>query len=269
MADPRYIFITGGASGIGRAVAEYFAARGWMVGLADINARGLDETAALLPVGCASTHLLDVRSREQWEQALADFAARSGGRIDVLFNNAGVGIGGLLEANTPDEVDMLIDVNFKGVVLGAQVAYPYLKATPGSCLLNTASAAGIYGSAGLSIYSATKFAVRGLSEALDTEWYADGVKVRTLMPSFIDTPLLDRVGRDTNESSRDAVRAAGLEIAPVSIVAEAAWHAVHEAREVKLYVGPTAKKLAFAVRWMPGTIRKRNKRMVDRQRLLK
>ncbi|MBL0965734.1 MAG: SDR family NAD(P)-dependent oxidoreductase, partial [Blastomonas sp.] len=137
---------------------------------------------------------------------------------------------------------------------------------PGSCLLNTSSASGIYGSAGLSVYSATKFAVRGLSEALDIEWGPDNIRVRALLPSFIDTPLLDGPVARTNQSSRDSVTAAGLEIAPVSIVAEAAWNAVHDPKHVHSYVGPTAKRLAFAAKWMPGSIRKRGGIMTRQRR---
>ncbi|MEI5617430.1 SDR family NAD(P)-dependent oxidoreductase, partial [Streptomyces brasiliscabiei] len=84
-------------------------------------------------------------------------------------------------------VERTLDINLKGVIFGAQAAYPYLKASaPGSCLLNTASAAGIYGVPGGSVYSATKFGVRSITESLDGEWAADGIAVRDLMPGFID-----------------------------------------------------------------------------------
>lgn len=257
MTETKYIFITGGASGIGREVAKYFAQRGWFVGLADVNVTGMEQTAAMLPAGMTSIHELDVRSRQQWSEALEAFAEKSGGKLHVLFNNAGVGIGGLMADHTEDGIEKLVDINFKGVVYGAHIGHKYLKATPGSCLLNTSSASGIYGSAGLSVYSATKFAVRGLSEALDIEWGPDDIRVRVLMPSFIDTPLLDGVAANSNQSIGASVTAAGLEIAPVSIVAEAAWTAVHDPKTVHSYVGPTAKRLAFAARWMPGSIRKR------------
>lgn len=266
MTDTTYIFITGGASGIGREVARYFAQRGWFVGLADVNVKGMDETAAMLPAGMSSTHPLDVRSREQWTTALEAFAEKSGGKLHVLFNNAGVGIGGLLELHSEDDIEKLIDINFKGVVYGAHIGHKYLKATPGSCLLNTSSASGIYGSAGLSVYSATKFAVRGLSEALDIEWGPDNIRVRALLPSFIDTPLLDRATPNSNQTIGEGVTAAGLEIAPVAIVAEAAWNAVHDAKNVHSYVGPTAKRLAFAAKWMPGSIRKRGGIMTRKAR---
>lgn len=249
------IFITGGASGIGRAVAQLFAARGWRVGLGDVNAAGLVKTAALLPAG-AATFVFDVTDRAGWDAALAEFAA--GGGIDVLFNNAGIAAGGVFAEMTPASIERTIAINLTGVVHGAQAAHPYLKAS-GGCLLNTASAAGIYGTAGAAVYSATKFGVRGLTEALDGEWAADGIRVRSLMPGFIDTPLLDSSLAGTNYNVRQQVRAAGLEFTPVEVVAQAAWDAVRR-DAVHTPIGPTAKRMRFAARWMPGKLRQQMRR---------
>lgn len=260
MGGRKTIFITGGASGIGRAVAQRFAAEGWFVGLADINEAGMRETAALLPAGASSIHTLDVRDRAAWDDALAACATAAGGRIDVVFNNAGVPIGGHLTDLKTAEIERCLDINLKGVLFGAQAAYPWLKASaPGSCLLNTASAAGIYGSSGMSVYCATKFAVRGITESLDAEWAGDGIKVASLMPGFIDTPLLDHApNTGSNEDIRGNVLGAGLEITPVSEVAETAWRAVH-GDALHNRVGKTAHRLAFAARWMPGRLRKQMK----------
>ena len=251
------IFITGGASGIGRAVAQRFAREGWFVGIADINDAGMRETAALLPSGASSLHKLDVRDRAAWDEALAAFAAAAGGRIDVVFNNAGIPLGGALTENSTAEIERCLDINLKGVLFGAQAAYPHLKASaPGSCLLNTASAAGIYGTPGASVYSATKFGVRAITESLDAEWAPDGIKVADLMPGFIDTPLLDHApNHGSNADIRSNVVDAGLEITPVTAVADAAWEAVHGTM-LHNRVGKTAHRLAFASRWMPGRLRK-------------
>lgn len=251
------IFITGGASGIGRAVARRFAEGGWFVGLADIDEGGLVATAALLPAGQSSCHRLDVRERAGWDQALADCAKAAGGRIDVVFNNAGIPIGGAIMDLTADEIECALDINLKGVIFGAQAAYPWLKATaPASVLLNTASAAGLYGTPGASVYSATKFGVRAITESLDGEWAAEGIRVRSMMPGFIETPLLDHaLNRASNEDIRTRVRGAGLEITPVDEVADAAWAAVH-GQKLHTLVGKTARRLAFVTRWMPGTLRK-------------
>ncbi|MDE2435442.1 MAG: SDR family oxidoreductase [Sphingomonadales bacterium] len=251
------MFITGGGSGIGRAVAQRFGREGWFVGIADINEGGARETAAMLPTGASSVHKLDVRDRHAWDEALAAFAAAAGGRIDAVFNNAGIPLGGNLADNTPAEIERCLDINLKGVLFGAQAAYPWLKASaPGSCLLNTASAAGIYGTPGASVYSATKFGVRALTEALDGEWAGGGIKVASLMPAFIDTPLLDHTANQgSNQGIRQNVTEAGLEITPVGEVADAAWNAVH-GKALHTRVGKTAHRLAFAARWLPGKLRK-------------
>ena len=262
MNTRRAIFITGGASGIGKATALLFAQRGWFVGLADVNKAGLAETQKLLPEGQSSVHVMDVRQRAQWELALADFWEASGGRLDVLFNNAGIARGGRFEMVSPEDHDLLVDINFKGVLIGAETGLDYLKRTPGSCLLNTCSAAGIYGAPGLATYAATKFAVRGLTEGLDQEWAEHGIKVRSIMPSFIDTPLLDSSTAGTNRSAREGVKEAGLEFTPVEAVAQAAWDAAH-GKKVHTLVGKTAKSLAFAAKWMPWMLRRRAGRVRD------
>ncbi len=244
------IFITGGGSGIGQATAVFFADKGWFVGLADVNARGLAETAAMLPEGASSQHIMDVRDRATWDTALADFTRQSGGRLDILFNNAGIGTGGPLEIMTPDAIERVLDINLKGVFWGAQAGFPYLKATPGSALVSTSSAAGLYAGAGMSAYSATKFGVRAMTESLDREWAEAGVKARTIMPSFIDTPLLDAVSAGSNEAIRDTVRSAGLEFTPVEQVAQAVWEAAHGKR-VHTVIGKTAKRLKRATTWAP------------------
>ena len=256
MAERQAIFITGGASGIGLATAKLFASRGWAVGLADVNAGALAAAGAAVPG--STTYEMDVRDREAWTRTLDDFTGRTG-RLDVLFNNAGIGVGGPLAFAEFDDLDRVVAINFVGVLNGARIGYAYLAKTPGSCLLNTASASAIYGSAGLATYSATKFAVRALTEALDGEWAAAGIKVRDIIPSFIETPLLDGRAAGSNRTIRESVTGAGLELTPVEAVAEAAWRAVH-GEALHTYVGKTADRMRFAARWMPGRLRKMMRR---------
>ena len=256
----RSIFITGGASGIGRATARLFSERGWFVGIGDVNEDGMQDTLGLLGGGFKYSHRLDVRDRAAWDVALEAFSTAAGGRIDAVVNNAGIGTGGQLGDLDPEEIERCLDINLKGVLFGAQAAHPYLKKTaPGSALVNIASAAGISGGTGMSVYSATKFAVRGIAESLDAEWAPDGITVCSICPSFIETPLLDGTGnRKSNEPVRDRVRAAGLEITPVEEVADTIWNAVH-GDDLHYLVGKTAKKLNFAKRWFPGKLRKQNR----------
>ena len=256
---PRSIFITGGGSGIGRAIAQKFAGENWLIGIADRNEQGLAETAAMLPEGRCYRYHFDVTDREAWDAALAEFALHTnGGVINVVANNAGLPSGGPLTEVTHEELDLLLDVNLRAVFYGAKASYPYLKAAaPNACLLNTASAAAIYGMANQSVYGATKAGVRSMTESLDAEWAPVGIKVRSLMPSFIDTPLLQQPpNRSRTTPIRDAVVKAGLEFTPVETVAEEAWNAVHGNRVHRL-VGKTARKLALIAKWFPGLLRKR------------
>ncbi|RJX68575.1 SDR family oxidoreductase [Tsuneonella suprasediminis] len=257
MSERKAIFVTGGGSGIGRAIAEYFAGRGWYVGLGDIDGDAMTTTCNAIGADRCFTHKFDVRDRPAWDIALDAFSEAAGGRIDVVANNAGIPLGGSLSDNTTDEIDRCIDINLKGVLYGAQASLPHLKKTaPGSCLLNTASAAGIYGTGGASVYSATKFGVRGVTEALDAEWAEFGINVRSLCPGFIDTPLIEKApNQSSNESIRERVMAAGLEITPPLAVAQAAWDAVH-GDKLHTLVGKTAQRIAFGARWMPGRVRK-------------
>ena len=263
-ADRKSIFITGGGSGIGRAVALRFAREGWFVGLADVNEAGMAETAALLPDGMSSSHRLDVRQPDEWESALADFTTHTGGRIDVLANNAGVPLGGKLADLSTEEIDRTLAVNLNGVIYGARAAYPYLKAAaPGSCLVNTCSAAGLYGQGGMTIYCASKMGVRAITESLDIEWAQDGIRVTDVMPSYIDTPLLAHTSHaKSNKPIRESVQNAGLEFTPVEEVAEIFWRAVHGDR-LHNPVGKTAKTVDRAARWLPSYIRSRSRKLAQ------
>jgi NAD(P)-dependent dehydrogenase (short-subunit alcohol dehydrogenase family) len=264
MTARKAIFVTGGGSGIGRAIAVRFAAEGWFVGLGDRNAAGMAETAALLPAGQAVSHLFDVSDRQAWDEALRAVAEAAGGRIDAVANNAGISLGGPLEEYEQDEIDRILDVNLTGVIYGAQASYRWLKATaPGSCLINTASAAALHGLANQSLYGATKAGVRSLTESLDAEWAPDGIRVRSLMPSFIDTPLLQNTpNRKRNTQIRDVVMATGLEFTPVEQVADAAWRAV-TSREVHHVVGKSARLMRLMARWAPGYLRKRARLLAE------
>ncbi len=248
------IFITGAASGIGLASAKRFAAAGWYVGLSDIDVVGL--RAALTAIGPAngSVHRLDVRDRYAWDNALGAFGQETGGKLDVLVNNAGVARFGALEDLSDADCDIQIDINIKGVIHGARAGLASLKAAGGR-LINIASCAGLYGSPKLAVYSATKFAVRGLSEALDVEYAAHGVSVACVMPWFVETPILNAGAAGSNENMADALKKGGMEVYPVEDAAEVVFRAA-TGKDLHYFVGKRARQMRFATSFMAGSVRK-------------
>lgn len=260
MSDQKTIFVTGAGSGIGRATAQLFAERGWFVGLTDVNANGLEETAALLPEGQRMSMTLDVRDRVQWARAVEAFGQATNRRLHVLFNNAGVGRGGWIEEMSDDDVDLVLDVNLKGVINGVNAALPLLRETPGARIVNVASVAGVVGTPKLAVYCATKFGVRGLTEALDAEFSRYGVRVTSLMPWFVDTAILDNTSEEgSNRRLRDQLTENKTPIYPVRMAAERAWDAAH-GEGMHFMVGKEAERTRFAARFFPNAVRKQIKK---------
>ena len=207
------IFITGAASGIGRACAELFARRGWFVGLYDVNAEGVAQLATMLGEGNAVCGVLDVSNPEDWQSALPDFWAHSGQRLDVLLNNAGILTTGPFEGVALAKHYAMLDVNVRGMITGCHCAFQYLQKTPRSQVINLASATAIYGQPELATYSATKFAVRGLTESLDLEWRRFGIRVSDIWPSFVKTAMANDFGRIASAKSL------GIRLTPADVAA--------------------------------------------------
>ena len=250
------IFITGAASGIGAETARLFASRGWFCGLADINEAGLASVAEEIGTDNCMTTRLDVRDRDNWKASLDKFGEATEGRMNVLFNNAGIGRHGWFEDIPDSENDAIIDINVKGVINGAKAAMPLLRQTNGARIVNTASTAGMVGPPQLAVYSASKFAVRGLTEALDVELSNVGIRCTTLMPWFIETPILDMgLTEGSNVKMSDQIRDAGQDVYPVSLAAERAWDAAH-GKDVHYMAGKQAERARFAQRFMPKRLKK-------------
>lgn len=256
------VFITGAAAGIGRATALTFARKGFTVGGYDIDEVGLktlaDEIERLGAV--AHTGHLDVTDADEMAQRVAEFADANGGRLDVMINNAGI-----LRAGRFEELDIAghhreIDINAKGVVNGLYAAFPYLRTTPNSVVVNLSSASAIYGQAELANYSATKFFVRGITEALDIEWHRYGIRVIALWPLYVQTAMTDTIKTGTTDSlgirltAQDVADAIAKAVEPS--VLRRALHQVH------FPVGAQTKVLTAGSRFSPAWLtRLVNKRL--------
>jgi NAD(P)-dependent dehydrogenase (short-subunit alcohol dehydrogenase family) len=187
--------VTGGASGIGRAIATSLVTRGDTVIVSDVNTEGTEQVAEKLNSvgpGKAFGVTLDVRDAEA-VAALYQSVKADHGRLDLVFNNAGIAIGGLAEELTLDHWNRAIDINLKGVVHGVHAAYPIMLEQGSGHIVNTASLAGLVPMPMGIPYTATKHAVVGLSLGLRAEAAGRGVKVSVICPGFVDTPLLTNV----------------------------------------------------------------------------
>lgn len=182
------VFITGAARGIGRSIAETFAANGYLVGAYDLpgaDFQWAESHQSILP------GTLDVTQPQQWREALENFSSQHGNRLDIFINNAGL-VHKDMFMDTDDETDAaIVDVNVKGVLYGLRAAHPYLKATPGAQAVNLCSGSAIYGVPTLASYAATKSAVASLTESLDIEWRYDDIRVLSVWPMFIRTQMID------------------------------------------------------------------------------
>jgi NAD(P)-dependent dehydrogenase (short-subunit alcohol dehydrogenase family) len=183
--------VTGGASGIGRAIATALALRGDTVVVADIDAERAEHVAARLSErGTAAAASLDVTDAEA-VAALYRAVRDRHGRLDLVFNNAGIAVGGTADELTLDHWNKTVDVNLRGVIHGVHAAYPIMIEQGHGHILNTASLAGLVPAPMMLPYTTTKHAVVGLSLSLRAEAAAHGVRVSVICPGFVDTPLLD------------------------------------------------------------------------------
>jgi NADP-dependent 3-hydroxy acid dehydrogenase YdfG len=190
----RIAVVTGAASGIGRAMAERFLAEGMKVLLADIETDALKETERdLANAGAVAAFRTDVSKAED-VQALADFSLRTFGGVNLLCNNAGVGIGGAIWEHSVRDWEWLLGVNVWGVIHGIRTFVPIMLSQGDEChIVNTASAAGLDARPWLGMYSASKSAVVAISEALQQELAMTGAKigVSVLCPAIVNTRIGD------------------------------------------------------------------------------
>jgi NAD(P)-dependent dehydrogenase (short-subunit alcohol dehydrogenase family) len=194
--------VTGGASGIGRALCQELGQRGAVVIVADINSEGAEQVAsAIAAEGRARAVHLDV-SQEEAVQKLIDETASEHGRLDYIFNNAGIAISGEVRDLNLEHWRRVLDVNFLGVLYGTTIAYELMVQQGFGHIVNTASLAGLIGYPTNTPYAATKYAVVGLSNSLRLEAAELGVKVSVVCPGYVDTGIYE-AGTIVNVSQAD------------------------------------------------------------------
>lgn len=242
------IFVTGAASGMGRETARLFHGKGWFVGGFDVNDTGLASLRDELGAENCLVRRLDVTDRDDYRAALQAFGEVTGGKMDILFNNAGIGRGGPFAEQAFEDVMAVVQVNFVGVLIGIHEALPLLKATPGSMCFTTSSSSATFGMPGIAVYSATKHAVKGLTEALSVEFKALGIKVADVLPGLIDTPILPP-GAVENAPKEGLFRA----IPPIE-VARVVWDA-YGSDKLHWYVPPELVELDKAATLTPEAVR--------------
>jgi 3alpha(or 20beta)-hydroxysteroid dehydrogenase len=200
--DGKVALITGGARGMGKSHVRHFVAEGARVVLGDV----LDDWGAYVAgklgeQSCRFVHH-DVTSEDQWAAA-AGAALDAFGRLDVLVNNAGVLRFGAITDMSPAEFRHIMDVNATGCWLGMRAVIPAMTAAGGGSIVNISSIEGFTGAAGLSAYSASKFAVRGMTKAAASELASRGIRVNSVHPGGVLTRMILEAAEDSGSSSGD------------------------------------------------------------------
>ncbi len=189
----RVAVVTGGATGIGRATALAFANEGAKVVVADVNAREGEETVRLIRDGGGEAIFVrtDVSKSASWQQ-LVNETLEQYGRIDILFNNAGIG-GALAPAAdyTEEDFDEVIAINLRGVWLGMKTILPQMGAQKRGVIVNNASILGLVGFANAIAYAAAKQAVLGMTRVAAMGYGAQGIRINAVCPGFIKTPMVE------------------------------------------------------------------------------
>jgi short-subunit dehydrogenase len=251
--------VTGAASGIGAALAVQLAARGSNLVLVDRDKERLDGVAADVrrahPQLAVDTYVVDLSDDAATAEAAEALAAAHPGTT-LLVNNAGVALGGRFDQVTLEEFDWVMAVNFRSVVRLTHAFLPALKAHPGAHLVNVSSVFGIFAPAGQAAYSASKFAVRGFSEAVRHELAENGVGVTVVHPGGIKTRIAESArtgsGVSVEEYEQGRKQFTKLLTMPPEKAAAMIVEAI-EKRRARLLIGWSAKVPDVLVRLMPGT----------------
>lgn len=242
------VLITGGGAGLGEAMARRFAAAGWQVLVADLDADRAQAVAESL--GDRGHHLaMDVTREDDW-QAAVERVGKDFGQLDVLINNAGVAVGGTLEETSLEDWRWVTDIDLMGVVMGCKAFAPLMRAQGRGHIINVASFAGFAAAPGINAYGTAKAAVIAMSEMLRAELLDAGVQVSALCPAFVRTRLTETMRAPDDSYNRRVER--WMERSGVSAedVAEVVYQAVLKPRFMLLTHRNT--RWAWRLRrWLP------------------
>ena len=253
--EGRTAVITGAASGIGRAIAVSLARRGCHLALADIDEAGMTGTSDLVRAYKVrvTRHRVDVADRA----AVAEFpnvvAAEHGG-VDVLVNNAGVAVGGTFDLVSEEDFEWLFEINFWGVVRTTRAFLPLLRASDDARVVNLSSLYGLIAPPEQVAYAASKFAVRGFSEALRHELEGSGIGVTVVHPGGVNTSIAEKAripaGVSQEEIEQRRVKYRKLLKMPPEVAAEAIVRGI-ERRQSRILIGSDAKVISLIARLLP------------------
>jgi NAD(P)-dependent dehydrogenase (short-subunit alcohol dehydrogenase family) len=247
--------VTGAAGGIGRAIAMSLAKRGCHLALADVNETGLAETAKLIASNRlrVSRHRLDVADRAAVAAFPAVVAAEHSG-VDILVNNAGVALGGTFDDVSEEDFEWLFDINFWGVVRMTRAFMPLLKSSGDARIVNLSSIFGIIAPAGQTAYSASKFAVRGFSQALRHELDGTRIGVTVVHPGGVATGIANHARLPKGVSAEDVTRRREWANKHLKMPPEKAGEIIIEAvehRRPRVLVGADARRISIIERIAP------------------
>ncbi|MGI9238469.1 MAG: SDR family oxidoreductase [Woeseiaceae bacterium] len=206
--DGKVALVTGGGTGIGKATAIAFANEGANVVIGNRNVEAGEAVVGLIKgAGGEASFLRTDVSSEDDVKALVDHAVATYGRLDAAFNNAGIGgAAGPLAEQTTDNYDKVMDINVKGVWLSMKYEIQAMLKTGGGAIVNNSSVGGLLGFSGISIYSASKHAVMGLTKSAALEYSSKGVRVNAVNPAVIRTPMAEGLAK-TNRTEPDGFAA--------------------------------------------------------------
>jgi len=205
--------ITGAGSGIGRALAQRLHDMGWHLAITDIDQQALEDLSQNWDKNTFTLYTMNVADEHSVKHVMDDYCQQHQQRLRLLFNSAGVLEIGKFEQIALSRHHSIMDINVKGIMNTCHHGFQYLKNTPDAQVINMSSASATYGIPQLASYSASKFAVKGITEALELEWKTLGIRVSDIMPPFVATnmlssqthsaPILERLG--VNLKSDDVV----------------------------------------------------------------